>query len=1191
MMSRIARRIGLTGVLLAAVITIALAASSSLQPLRAKIAAVLQPAKTSQSVASSQPQSAVGAIVHNAAARLSALAAAAATAPQVQFQGTATVFGLNPHDKSVFWREADCSLSFYSYYPMLTLTETANFQDILHQLAGLKTTPDVFAHGCKDPTLGVPSTAVANLGVTASGLHVGVQGQTDHVTDLVAYTATGKSLSYNSTTLAKNVPPQVLGVDLNHDGFIDAIAAGLKDPATNQTAVGIFLSKGDGTFQPAIYYDLPVTANAAFIIDDLNGDGVPDILVPTTQTDGSTQLTALIGKGDGSFTFGPTTAITYTNFTFTLAQTIATGDFNGDGKVDVMTNDGVLHLGRGDGSFLSGTQALPVNYNTAAFAVGDFNNDGKLDIAQLSDGNNNPSGTVAVFLGHGDGSFTLGAAYDAVPYGANMVATDLDGDGNLDLVVGRESNGCFGAAGGGLSGYGWIYQVLMGHGDGTLNGAPVALVTAATGRSGMSNLTDFPATHWSALADFNNDGRLDLLTPGTSTNSSRTTANGLAVSPGLGDGSFGAAAFSAANITPVAVTAADLNGDGNTDAVAVGSSPTGTFVAVLFGNGADTMSGEQDYPLPQGAGTPMGVVTGDFNGDGLLDIAVSLVGSGACGQSCTSGVYVLYGQTGHTFGAPTLVDGSTRPLLAAGNLNGDARADLIVADEGLITGNGVQQPGTIHIYLGNANGTFTASSVAVPTLIFSDIALADLNNDGKLDIILGATDQNTTTQVDVLLGNGVGGFGAVIPTPIAGGVAEPAPLVAAADFDGDGNPDVAFFLGNGVSGILFGSGTGALPTQSNFPTVNSNVPLFGPVLPGKPWAVDLDADHKPDLLIGDASMAGVVSLLNRIGGASLASTITTATASPNPAKSGQSVTLTATVTSTATGTPSGSVNFLDGNTSLGTGAVSGGVATFTSSSLAVGTHSLTAKYSGDTTFSGSTSNVVSLVVAGSSNVSVPNVVGLTQAAAATAITNAGLMVGTITQQSSTTMPSGVVISESPAAGIEVTKGSAVNLVVSSGPGKVTVPNVVGLTKEEAIQVIRRVGLGVGTVTSKPSLTLPAGIVLSESPAPRTRVAEHSPVDLVISSGSALATDYSKLERATRDAEIGPSQIKSILISLVDSSERLARGDHFARAIEEIRWYEDLLQQPHGIEISKTTRAELLRLARNVEAQLERLERR
>jgi len=133
-------------------------------------------------------------------------------------------------------------------------------------------------------------------------------------------------------------------------------------------------------------------------------------------------------------------------------------------------------------------------------------------------------------------------------------------------------------------------------------------------------------------------------------------------------------------------------------------------------------------------------------------------------------------------------------------------------------------------------------------------------------------------------------------------------------------------------------------------------------------------------------------------------------------------------------------------------------------------------------------------------VAVPNVVGLTQASATTAIQNAGLVRGTLTMASSNTVAAGHVISETPAPATQVNAGSAVNLVVSSGPAQVAVPNVVGLTQASATTAIQNAGLVRGTVTMASSNTAAADRVISETPAAATQVNAGSAVNLVVSSG-------------------------------------------------------------------------------------------
>jgi PKD repeat protein len=147
-------------------------------------------------------------------------------------------------------------------------------------------------------------------------------------------------------------------------------------------------------------------------------------------------------------------------------------------------------------------------------------------------------------------------------------------------------------------------------------------------------------------------------------------------------------------------------------------------------------------------------------------------------------------------------------------------------------------------------------------------------------------------------------------------------------------------------------------------------------------------------------------------------------------------------------------------------------------------------------------------------VTVPNVVGMTQATAQTATTTATLTVGVITQASSATVLSGSVISQKPLAGVSVAPGTAVDLVVSTGPVMLNVPDVVGQTQSAAQIAITGAGLTVGTVTTASSLTVPAGNVISQNPLAGSLLAQGSPVSLVISSPGPLligSTYYQSLQ--------------------------------------------------------------------------------
>ncbi len=230
-------------------------------------------------------------------------------------------------------------------------------------------------------------------------------------------------------------------------------------------------------------------------------------------------------------------------------------------------------------------------------------------------------------------------------------------------------------------------------------------------------------------------------------------------------------------------------------------------------------------------------------------------------------------------------------------------------------------------------------------------------------------------------------------------------------------------------------------------------------------------------------------------------------------------TLTFTIGGTVTGLAAGQQVTLLNNGSDAKVVVANGVYAFTtpvpfngSYAVTVGTQPVGQNCS---VSSGSGSGVVAPItnVAVNCLTAVPNVVGLTQAAANTAITGAGLIVGTLTTTPSGTVPAGSVISESPVAGTLVNPGSAVSLVVSTG--RIAVPNVVGLTQAAATTAITNAGLTLGTVTTAASGTVPAGSVISESPVAGTLVNPGSAVNLVVSSGALVPTWWVRRRRRRR----------------------------------------------------------------------------
>jgi hypothetical protein len=253
---------------------------------------------------------------------------------------------------------------------------------------------------------------------------------------------------------------------------------------------------------------------------------------------------------------------------------------------------------------------------------------------------NSASNSVSILLGNGDGTFrpAVNIAAQTAPYG--VVVGDFNSDGNLDFAVSNTQSNSV--------------SVYLGRGNGTFQ-APVNYSTQVS-PMGM------------VARDFNNDGILDLVVVNYCGSSPSCNApNGsLSFFAGKGDGTFQPQVISPAIAGPVSVAAADFNLDGNMD-LAIGGTPY-TLVSVQLGNGTGRFG--IPYYLSQFGS---GVATGDFNGDGIPDVAAT--GTGSAAGNGTALVFLGKGdghfQAGAAFGAAT---GTS--FVAGGDLNGDGAADL-----------------------------------------------------------------------------------------------------------------------------------------------------------------------------------------------------------------------------------------------------------------------------------------------------------------------------------------------------------------------------------------------------------------------------------------------------------------------------------------------------------------------------------
>jgi hypothetical protein len=340
------------------------------------------------------------------------------------------------------------------------------------------------------------------------------------------------------------------------------------------------------------------------------------------------------------------------------------------------------------------------------------------------------------------------------------------------------------------------------------------------------------------------------------------------------------------------------------------------------------------------------------------------------------GIAIQFGNGDGTFKATSqltqLFSGATAPnpgayqLALIADINKDGNPDLFV-----LSGLSLNSPSlTLQIYLGKGDGTFnaptTVAGVKPPGTLNGTqsvpMALEDMNGDGSLDIV--ALESDPTTQnldIAIALGNGDGTFKAPTITSYAGQYVNGTSL-AVADFNGDGALDVATssFLGPMESGIALGNGDGTLQTGGD-PSSVGPVQAFYVGSGGAAIALDLNGDGKPDILTGSVEL---LSQLSPGGGGTTASTTALIASAPSVSV-GQNVTFTATVAGPSGNTtvPTGSVSFFNGSTMLGGGTVDAtGMAAISSSSLAAGSYSVTAVYSGDATFAPSTSSAVALTV-------------------------------------------------------------------------------------------------------------------------------------------------------------------------------------------------------------------------------------
>ena len=331
---------------------------------------------------------------------------------------------------------------------------------------------------------------------------------------------------------------------------------------------------GAASFGPATFFPDSLSVFSV-AVGDFNGDGKPDL---ATADDSSIFANSVsVRLGDGSGGFGPPASFGVGSG----AQSVAVGDFNRDGKSDLVTanarsNDVSVLLGDGSGGFAPAA-SFGVGPVPTSVAVADFNGDGKPDLATVA--SNGVSSTLSVLLGDGNGGFGPASSLAIDSSATSLAVGEFNGDGKPDLAM----NGPSGVL------------VLLGDGSGGFGPA-----TSLGSGSGTNSV---------AVGDFNGDGKQDLAT---------ANASG-SVSVFLGDGAGGFVATGSFPVSGVAdsVAVGDFNGDGKQD---VATATNSNAVSVLLGDGSGGLTRAAAFPVGSGQAS---VAVGDFNGDGKPDLATA----------------------------------------------------------------------------------------------------------------------------------------------------------------------------------------------------------------------------------------------------------------------------------------------------------------------------------------------------------------------------------------------------------------------------------------------------------------------------------------------------------------------------------------------------------------------------------------
>ncbi|MCB9899606.1 MAG: VCBS repeat-containing protein [Planctomycetes bacterium] len=481
------------------------------------------------------------------------------------------------------------------------------------------------------------------------------------------------SFSAGFTRLTQTDPEQLALADLDLDGDLDAVTSHILPDG-----LSVMLGAGNGAFLQAVPVPTQGQGVDAFVLDDLDLDGVPDACVAfpyESAIDADVQFAR--GLGDG--TFGP-----FTGFeTGSRPLDLAVGDVDRDGLPDVVAaqivdSEVAVLRNLGGGAFAVADVAHPVG-SASRLDLGDVDGDGVLDIVAGF------SAKIVVVRGSADGTFAdpLHSPLTAGSVLRELSVGDLDEDGLLDAIVFSEAS---------PSGE---LLAFAGEGGGAFDATPLS--STPVGNPSVADL---------AVADLDADGHLDVFALGAPT-------FGFSTFLGAGDGTLAAQSSRSLASKPFWVTVDDLDLDGVVDAAFV--SPNADVLFVSLGVGDGSFAVPLEFPSP---GSPRGVAAGDLDLDGVPDLAVA---------QFVGGVARLFGGLGDgTFvERQALLTGLSHVEdVALGDLDGDGLPDLAALGSFQET----------RVALGLGDGTLGAAT-SVGATDAEAFEILDVTGDGRPDLV------------------------------------------------------------------------------------------------------------------------------------------------------------------------------------------------------------------------------------------------------------------------------------------------------------------------------------------------------------------------------------------------------------------------------------------------------------------------